>query len=229
MREALDNAVTDPFALLGNDTWPRMLSDPFGLESSFQSSLLVIVGVISFAIASWKGYQIDDPYPGYGRRDRQLNAIKDNYRRALKEAVDGIKGVYGDCVRKLEDIRHRLEVKKNKWKDLCDRGKRIVDEYPVNLRRYQDDLNYLIAAYRTENRRARDEPPPSYFGEPLKIDDAILVTPSFAPPPETSLEGIAAHINTAIEKIQAAYGDVSRKYQSLEDITAESFDTGDAG
>ena len=141
----------------------------------------------------------------------------------MNQAPSGIRGVHDGCISKLEDIRHRLEIKKNKWKDHCHRGARIVHQYPVNLRQYQDDLNYLIAAYRTENRRMRTEPPPRCFGERLKIDEAILVPPSFEPPPETSLEGVAGRINEAIEHVQEAYRDASRKYPSLEDITAGGF------
>ncbi len=222
MQAAIDGIVTNPLSMLENDALPRMISDPLGLDS-FQSSLLVILGILFFGVASWKGYQWDDPYPGYGRRQRQLNAIKDKYRGALNEARHGIQGVYEDCVSRLADIRHRLEIKNNKWKDLCERGARIVREYPVHLRQYQDDLNFLIAAYRTENQHARTDSSPRFFSERLQIDGEILVPPSFEPPAETSRKGVATRIHEAIEQVQQAYHSASQEYSSLEEITAEGF------
>ena len=222
MQAAIGAVVTNPLSMLGNDALPRMVAEPFGLDS-FQSSLLVLLGFLFFGIASWKGYQWDDPYPGYGRRHRQLDAIKDKYSGTLNKARDGIKAVYEDCISQLEDIRHRLEIKNTKWKDLCERGARIVREYPVNLRQYQYDLNYLIAAYRVENQRVRTEPSPRFFSERLEIDDELLIPPSFEPPPETSRQGVASRIHEAIERVQTAYRNAAQEYFSLEEITAEGF------
>ena len=226
MQAVRGDVVTNPFAMLEDDALPRMLADPLGLDST-KSFLLFLLGVIFFGIASWKGYQTDDPYPGYGRRHRLLLSFKANYRRTLMEARKGIEEVFKSWVSQLEDIRHRLEIKKNKWKDLGDIGARIVQQYPVNLRRYQDDFNYLVAAYRTENQRVRTDDPPRFFSERLEVDEGILVPPSFEPPSETSLSDIALCIHEAIEQVQGAYRSASREYRSLEDITAEGFGRGD--
>ena len=83
MQVALGDVVTNPFAMLENDAWPRMIADPLRL-GSFQSSLLVILGVLFFGIAAWKGYRSDDSYPGYARRHRQLNAIKEQLPPCLE-------------------------------------------------------------------------------------------------------------------------------------------------
>lgn len=226
MQAALDKNVTNPFEMLRNDAIQRLINEPFPL-ASFESFLLVLVGILFFGVASWKGYRWDDPYPGYGRRHRQLKAIKDKYSDALKEAQDGIRRVYDECVARLEDIRYQLEMKNNRWKDLCDRGARIVRGYPVNLGQYQHDLDYLIGAYRTANQRVRTEPPPRFFSAKLQIDEALLITPSFEPPPETSRKSVAARIHEAIEQVQKTYRNASREYLSLEQITAEGFKEGE--
>jgi len=214
--------AADSFSMLRHDALPRMMDAPFGLDS-FQSILLVLLGMIFFGIASWKGYQSDDPYPGYGRRDRLLKGIKDNHRNALRNAQDGMKKEYDGYISKLEDVRHRIEIMKTMWKDLCDRGARVVEQYPANLRQYQEDLNYLVAAYRTANQDARTEPSPRFFNEQLTVDPDIFISPSFQPPDQITLEGITRNIHEAITSTQKAYEDASCKYRSLEDITAEGF------
>src|SRR5262249_12025611 len=55
----------------GRETMRRLCTDPFALEE-FESWLLLIVGLSFGLIAAVDGYRWDDPYPGYGRRDRYL-------------------------------------------------------------------------------------------------------------------------------------------------------------
>lgn len=220
VRAATDPAV-DPFTLLTNDTWQRMTSSPLGFDS-FQSSLLVILGLLFFGIASWKGYQWDDPYPGYGRRRRQLNALEDVYLRTWNEARDAVGRVYRDHKARLEDTLHKLQIKNDKWKDLHEIGERLVREYPLHVRQYQYDLDYLIAVYRQENQRARTEPPPRFFSEGLKIDDEVLLAPYFHYPPESNPKDVAKHVHDAIMTIQRTYETALDGFPSLEEVIARS-------
>lgn len=229
MQAVAGHAAADPLTMLTNDTWQRMTADPLGFDS-FQSSLLVILGMLFFGIASWKGYQWDDPYPGYGRRHRQLNALKEEYLRVLNQAQDDVGRVYQDRKERLKDMLHRLEIKDDKWKDLHELGERLVREYTLHVRQYQDDLDYLIAVYRTENESVRTEPPPRFFSESLKIDDGILSAPSFDHPPESKKKDVAKRIHDAIMHIQRDYDTALEKLLSLEKIMARSHvhDAGDA-
>ena len=59
--------------------WQRFARNPVGFEDVFSWILVVLAGVFGI-FASYKGYRIDDPYPGYGELDRELNA-----RRAFYE------------------------------------------------------------------------------------------------------------------------------------------------
>ena len=114
MQAFIQRADLNPLELLTNDTWTRLTNAPLGFES-FQSSLLVILGLLFFSIASWKGYQWDDPYPGYGRRHRHLNALQEDYRRVLNSAGNGVWRVYEERTEQLKDILHELEIKDGKW------------------------------------------------------------------------------------------------------------------
>ena len=61
--------------------WQRFASNPVGFEDVF-SWMLVILAVVFGIFASYKGYRVDDPYPGYGELDRELKR-----RRAIYEAA----------------------------------------------------------------------------------------------------------------------------------------------
>ena len=209
----------------GNDVLERMLATPFR-HDSLESALLVLIGLLCFGIAAWKGYKRDDAYPEYGQRHRQLNALTRTYRIRYDKARGHIEAVYEKATNRLKDIRHKIEIKQQSYQGHCDRGKRIVDQYSTNLRQYQDDLNYLLTSYRTENRRARTTPVPAFFDQERQIDSDILTPPMFTPPRETNFERVLEEIHIAIKRVQDSYERAIREYPGLEEITAESFDTG---
>ena len=47
-----------------------------------------------FAIAAWKWWQRDDPYPDYGRRYRQLTDSQQAYIRAYDRAQEALHSAY---------------------------------------------------------------------------------------------------------------------------------------
>ena len=218
MQKAIDTGAN--LTMIGNEALQNMITNPFEINS-FQSSLLVVVGIICFGIASWKGYRSDDPYPGYGRRHRQLNAIIGDYHNAVGTARQNLEKTYKDHEQKLEDIRHSVEIKQSIWIDLHERGQRIISEYPHYLGQYQHDLNHLVAVYRDENQRARTEPPPDFFNQPLSVDQAILEPPLFKPPAEGDWANTTTEVHEAIREIQGCYEQALGQYPALEDIAAQ--------
>lgn len=222
-RNSMQASLSDPsadFLTMGNDALQRLIEGPFDLVS-FQTALLVLLGMVCFGIGTWKWFQRDDAYPGYGRLDRQLRAEKSAYRRAYECEQGRLKHVHERYQSRLEDIRHKLVVNQSKWREVCARGGRLVEDYPTNLAQYQHDLEFLLAAYRTANKSARGTPAPPHFAEPVEVDKAILTPPGFNPPPETSLDGVAGEVNSAVLALQEAYGTARKEYLTLAAVTKQ--------
>ena len=217
MQATLDDHSADILAM-GNDVLQRLVDSPFDL-ASFQTALLVLLGVMCFGIGAWKWYQRDDAYPGYGRLERELKGKKDAYKEAYHREEETLGGIHEGFQEELRDMLHKLVVKQSKWKETCQRGDKIVEDYPTNLGQYQFDLNYLLAAYRTANVDARRTPPPPHFAADVPVDEAILHPPSFSPPQETSLSGVAEKVNGAVTALQDEYRAARRQYETLEALT----------
>ena len=218
LRDAMKSIVTDPSAdifSVGNDAILRLLTNHIWIDS-FESYLLVVLGVLFFCVASWKWLQRDDVYPDFGRRDRELKQLTKRYVGKFDDAQLSLRNTHEGYISKLEDIRHKMVIRQAQWRDTCARGKHIVADYSVNLNQYQYDLNYLLSAYRQANKNARTDQAPSHFEFQVPVDDEILLPPAFDPPDETSLKGIADAVNGAIEELQDAYRTASRKFPSLE-------------
>ena len=214
---------TDPIGMLENDAIPRLLEEPLGFDA-FQTVLLVVMGILFFAIASWKGYRWDDPYPGYGPRTRKLASLKNIYAARRKAAVQTAGKHQEGAIRKLKDIQYKTKLKNDQWDELAEGGSQVARNYVTHLRQYQDDLNYLIAAYRSANRQARTEPEPEFFSQPMQVDPMILEPPEFTPPEKVSTRSLMKHIHGSITQIQKNYNEevIRRNYPTLEDIGTEA-------
>ena len=230
MEAIMHDPSADPFAV-GGDIVERMFAAPFGL-GSFQTILLVLLGILCFGFSAWKWLQRDDPYPHYGRRDRALEEKKAAYRKAYESADEALRDTYQEHQSKLEDKLHRLQVKQSKWKEVSGRGNALVADYPLYMGQYQNDLDKLLAAYRSANRNARSEPPPAHFDDQVPIDEAILQPPAFDPPEATSMKGVGDRVHGAITKLQEAYRAATANIPTLETVAKRGigeFRAGTAG
>lgn len=216
LQATLDDRSADVLAM-GNDVLERLLEGPLDL-ASFQTALLVLLGIACFGIGAWKWFQRDDAYPGYGRLKRQLDGIKAAYVAAYEAAQEELRETHDSLSEKLNDMRHQLIVKQSKWREICKRGENVVADFPTNLSQYQLDLNFLLAAYRTANRGARSEPPPPHFDQEVSLDESVLEPPRFRPPRETSIKEVAEKMHGAIDHLQEIYRVARRKYRTLEAV-----------
>ena len=220
MQAILGDPSADVFALGGN-ALQRLAAGPFDL-GSFQTALLVLLGMLCFAIGAWKWYQRDDAYPEYGRRHRQLDGKKAAYTQAYEAANQALRQTYEQHSSKLKDMLQKVEIKKSKWQEVSRRGSKLVADYPTYLSQYQNDLDALLAAYRSANRSARSQAAPPHFDAQVLVDAAILEPPAFSPPDETSMKSIGDSVHNAITKLQDAYHAATVELPTLQAVVKQS-------
>ena len=188
-RDSMQAVLSDPSAdvlAVGADTLVRLTAAPVSLDS-FQSAFLSLVGFLLFGIASWKWFQRDDPYPDYGRRDREQKAVQGRYSDAAQSARSELTRVFKEHESKFNDHYNQVVMIAPKFFAACTRAQTIVDNFAVHLSGYDHDLAFLLQAYRTANRNARTEEPPPHFSANPRVDATILTKLSFEPPPESNL------------------------------------------
>ena len=153
-----------------------------------------------------------------------MASLKSIYAARRKAAVQ-IAGKHQEsAIQKLKDIQYKTKLKNDQWDELAEGGSQVARNYVTHLRQYQDDLNYLIAAYRSANRQARTEPEPKFFSRPMQVDPMILEPPEFIPPEKVSTRSLMKHIHGSIMQIQKNYNEevIRRNYPTLGDIEAEA-------
>ena len=193
----------------------RFAANPVGFEDVF-SWILVVLALVFGVFASYKGYRVDDPYPGYGRLDRELNA-----RRALYEARKAAYCRLGDQVfdrildeqaRLFADVRANIEYYQQLISKSDDERRTFVHE----VAELQDACNILLKRYRQTNARARTSPPPYYFKDTFALD-ASLVRPSEA------ISEDDRRLSASYESAMKDFGDIARQ----NDVTVQNLRTGE--
>jgi hypothetical protein len=163
--------------------WQRFAGNPLGFEDVF-SWILVVLAVVFGIFASYKGYRVDDPYPGYGELDRELKR-----RRAAYETAKGEYCRLGDQLfdRTLQEQAHLLaEVKSNVeyYQQLCSRTEEMRRTFVRDAAEIQDACNIVLKGYRQTNLRVRVSPAPAYFNDTVTFNFQLVKPPAGVPESE---------------------------------------------
>lgn len=156
--------------------WQRFAANPLGFEDVFSWILIVLAGIFGI-FASYKGYRVDDPYPGYGELDRALKRRQARYEAVKAEYCRVVDQVF---VRTLQEQAHLLsEVKSNieYYQQLISRSEDQRRTFAHDVAELQDACNIVLKRYRQTNLRVRVSPAPTYFNESITFN-GHLVWPS---------------------------------------------------
>jgi hypothetical protein len=168
--------------------WQRFARNPVGFDDVF-SWILVMLAVVFGIFASYKGYRLDDPYPGYGQLERELNAAralsesrKAEYCRLVDQVFDRI---LEEQARLLADVKANIE----QYQELVSKSDDERRAFLNDVAEMQDACNILLKRYRQANARARTSPPPHYFTDPFAFDAHLMQAPGALSEDEQRLSG----------------------------------------
>ena len=119
-----------------------------------QSWVLAVIGTGCCIFAATKWLKRDDEYPGYGTVHRAATEHNEEYSREISNRRNALTSVYERYVERIRDERKMVENKKGNHQLISDTAKDIVRQFPMQISQYQDHLDFIIAAYRSENEKA---------------------------------------------------------------------------
>lgn len=165
--DLLEGSGIDPSAM-ESEAWRLAVEslrdlDVWALMSSVNSFLLVLVGLACAIFAFHKGWQYDDPYPGFGAafraKERATEAYEDACERNAAEAADWRSKQVGDlrkAAKSIEDAFARVEA--------GNQGLRVLLRQSDRLSRDVGSLaRGLLGVYRKTNEAVRASEAPEYF------------------------------------------------------------------
>jgi hypothetical protein len=155
----------------------RFAANPAGFDDVF-SWILVVLALVFGIFASYKGYRVDDPYPGYGELDRELKrrralyeAAKTDYSRRVDQVFDRTIQEQGHL---LADVKANIEYYQLLTSNTEDERRTYVHD----VAELQDACNIVLKRYRQTNVRVRVSPAPHYFNDTVVLDGHLTTAPA---------------------------------------------------
>ena len=144
-------------------------ASPFGLNG-FYSYMLLLIGLAMCAAAAMDWFKTDDPYPGYGKRERHRRDTDEKLLADRRELLRNLNELHDEASRKL----------RTDFRDPVDQWQLVVGTYNKLLARHTDLCDYArdlekscrgaLDRYRNENREARSTDAPQIWQTPWSAD-----------------------------------------------------------
>ena len=151
-------------------------ASPFGL-GGFYSYMLLLIGLAMCAAAAMDWFKTDDPYPGYGKRERHKRKTRERLEQDRRELLADLNELHDDAARGL----------RNEFRDPAEARQLALSDYTrlharhTDLRGFGRDLAKSCAGaldiYRNANREARSTPEPQVWHTPWIADWDLPETP----------------------------------------------------
>ena len=115
----------------GKQAWTAFSENYVGV-SDFMSWMLFALGMMSAGIGAWKGYSMEDPYPGYSRLARALRVSEAECKYNLEDALGKFKKIQKEVTSGIDqyvnDYRLRLSTAQSLSSSLADLPSRLRSE-----------------------------------------------------------------------------------------------------
>ena len=144
-------------------------ASPFGLNG-FYSYMLLLIGLAMCAAAAIDWLKTDDPYPGYGKRERHRRKTEARLSDDRRDLLAHLNELHDEAARKLRsDFRDPVEARQLALTDYGKLHTRHTDLLGF-ARDLEKSCSGALGMYRTANREARSTPEPEVWQTPWAAD-----------------------------------------------------------
>jgi hypothetical protein len=161
-----------------SDAWSGLITATFGL-SSLYSWLLFGMGVFFSGAAAWKGYGLDDPYPGYGSTERRRIDATRRYNDERISLIDEAGEIADEYSQKALRAMETLRASSSQRQQLLGARARALAEYAAHENDLAQAAQQLLTIYREANTARRTVPPPAHFSQRFTFPLKALDRPEF--------------------------------------------------
>ena len=159
------NTVTPTLAF---DAWQASVgslrsADFWALIASMNSFLLMFVGALCALFGFWKGYEFDDPYPGFGGMFRQKEQAQENYDDIREAHEKRVAKWRDDRNLELQNLLQSVEQAGNAVHTAHGGFQQAVADVNGIPTQTADLARRLLQVYRETNTTIRADAAPSYF------------------------------------------------------------------
>jgi hypothetical protein len=209
----------------GFEAISRIKSDPFGL-ADFKSWILFGMGCLFSIISFWDSLNLNDIYPGYGRRTQILEEDRGEYIEEKEHHIAVLTNHLSMSVEVLRDTKNDLTKWRQEHTTILESRKRIMEAFDEQMRHLERAGNTLLTVYREVNRKARGGKSPKRFKESWKL--SVPNIDREIPPSALNMKTMDRLVKESGGKLESGVSVLNeefdaglQKFRSLDDLVAD--------
>ena len=155
----------------------NLLSDPFSLPE-FASWLLFLLGFLFSVFALIDGWTMADPYPGYGKLQKVLDAKRHLFLDTQRSTLEGLEEKRNELRNEVASKRRAVRYAPEEHNSLVTDRRNRISLFRDTLERIEQVAHTLLAEYRNANEATRNSAVPVHFKRKWNIDKDVGIEPS---------------------------------------------------
>jgi hypothetical protein len=145
-RDAFETArgATVDFA----SVWAAVVATPWAIND-LMSWVLALGGVITCAVAAWKFYGLDDPYPGYGRVARRFENSQEHLADDRRACIDTLTQHRDATTDEMKNVLTTVSINKREFEMALKQRERLRQDFKHHVERLAGIAAHLGTIYRS--------------------------------------------------------------------------------
>lgn len=192
-----------------------------------QAWLLFALGCLFSCIAVGDGWKMDDPYPGYGRRERRRVALQSDYIAQKENLIEELTNTRDAALTKMTSASNEVARRRSEYHAILSSRKRLEEEFRQHLDHLEQTANSLLNTYWRARQLRSSEPlfkswkmsrpasPDS--GSEGYIDDHDL---------EKEVGRFSENLDEKRQELKAEFEAATASYERIEDLKLEDIENG---
>jgi hypothetical protein len=142
--------------------------------ADINSYYLFGLGLLFTLGAFYKGFTLDDPYPGYGVTSRRAVHAREAYSAEHADLFDELADIKDETVRRLDEGIIRMPSFPQQAANIRAQRAALVQTFRGYETSAEGAANELLERYRDANRRVRSTPAPAHFDHAWRLPYSFL-------------------------------------------------------
>ncbi len=187
----------------------RFLAQPLDIQS-FNGYILLFVSLCCINLAAWKGYTLDDEYPGYGRLHRRYLKAQRQFIEAKKAVLIKLNQISGSDIAKLIRKADQAEEAIVALKCLHLAFSTLRDQAVSGKADFEEGFHASLTIYREANKATRSSKAPPHFSLYPPLHSSVKL-PDLSDGEVTTLQNAEAKLEKLRTTLEALVREAEEK------------------
>ena len=219
LREVMDNPEIINF---GDAAIIAISNFTFQFKSAF-SYFFMTIGLFLALYAINKGYDFDDPYPGYGKITRTTEDLEEQIQDRYAELIDNLDEAIGEFDQNFHFTLDSIATRREKFTNINSLIISLHQKFIASQSQFSTVYISVITDYREINKKHRKTPPPTFFNNLIKYEHSFKIIKQvdlkFTQSVEQTLKEAKIKLPQLIKKVDRDRGRLRKMIPSLDELT----------